>query len=125
MCKSLLLGGFQLSLQPVCRSFPACEVERHPSPSCGIPLALGLKYRQHLSCRYTGCDATRRLANFKNGRLSHLLKIGKPLINNFVQVKLSNRSRRLQPVSSCQWRHILVATRCLRSVQTHLYTERW
>ena len=35
-------------------------------------------------------------------KVYRLLKIAKPFKNNFVLVKLSNRSRSLQPFASCQ-----------------------
>ena len=63
-----------------------------------------LKVRSHTARR----NAKQRLATFANGLLRQLLEIDNLIINNFVKVKLCNRSRRLQPFASCQLRHSLV-----------------
>ena len=45
-------------------------------------------------------DAKRRLSTFASNRLRYLLKKGQPFNNNFVSVKLSNRSRSLRLVET-------------------------
>ena len=45
-------------------------------------------------------DAKRRLSTFASNRLRHLLKMGQPFNNNFVSVKISNRSRSLRLVET-------------------------
>ena len=47
-------------------------------------------------------NAQRSLATFASGRSHHLLKINQPFINNFVKVKLSNRSQNLRPIKTCR-----------------------